>query len=117
MKVKKLFIVFIILSLIFASGCYDRIEIEQRAIISSILVDISDEYQESYNDLGKTVLSVNKSSEKTNGPLNIIFGIINPSKIQAGEKAFETIEVKAINIPDGVEKLGERISRNPFLPK
>ncbi|SKA76252.1 germination protein, Ger(x)C family [Caloramator quimbayensis] len=117
MKVKKILTLFIIIVLTLTTGCYDRVEIEQRAIIGAFSIELVDEVQESFEkaDDAKQASSDSSFNENKNGPLKIIFGVINPSKLQSGDKAFKTVEVRGANIPDAVEKLGEKISRQPYF--
>ncbi|MCX7883830.1 MAG: Ger(x)C family spore germination protein [Caloramator sp.] len=118
MKVKKIIILIIIIISMFFAGCYDRIEIEQRAIVGAIALDIVEEYEETYNadlNIVKYVNTQSSMNENKKGPLISFFGLLNPVKIQTGEKAFTVVKVESANLPDSLEKLSQRISRNPFL--
>lgn len=108
----------IIIISMFVTGCYDRIEIEQRGIIGATALDAVEEAEETNNIDSNGVKQANAPSsvnENKKGPFRSIFGLINPTKIQSGEKAFTIIEVEGANLPDSLEKLSQRISRTPFL--
>lgn len=111
MKIKKGILFIFIIELMLFTGCWDRVEIEQRGIIGASSLDVTDDAEE----ITKQTSTDNKINENMEGPLKSVFGVIIPSKVQVGEKAFETIEVKAVNMPDCLEKLGQKMSRSPYL--
>ncbi|QCX33413.1 Ger(x)C family spore germination protein [Caloramator sp. E03] len=114
MKIKKGILFLLIIELIFTTGCWDRVEIEQRGIVGAASLDVTDDAEETLN-ITKQMSANSKINENLEGPLKSVFGVIIPSKIQVGEKAYETIEVKAANMPDSLEKLGQKMSRTPYF--
>lgn len=103
MKVKRMMAAFLIFPLIILSGCWDKVEIEQRAIVGALMFDKAEIEEDN-----------NKSLVRKSG-IDVSFGLINPSKIQGSEEAFINEKVKGINFPDAAERLSSRISRRPFF--
>lgn len=103
MKVKRMMAAFLIFPLIILSGCWDKIEIEQRAIVGALMFDKAEIEEDN-----------NKNLVRESG-IDVSFGLINPSKIQGSEEAFINEKVKGINFPDAAERLSSRISRRPFF--
>lgn len=103
MKVKRMMAAFLIFPLIILSGCWDKVEIEQRAIVGALMFDKAEIEEDN-----------NKSLVRKSG-IDVSFGLINPSKIQGSEEAFISEKVKGINFPDAAERLSSRISRRPFF--
>lgn len=109
MRLKSIVIVLLTLSLMFTSGCWDMIEIENRAMVAVVMVDL--------------IENSNEAAEKENSPfcedkpnrIRVTFGLNNPSKLmEGGEGAAVLVTVDAANLPDAMEELGGRISRKPF---
>ncbi len=103
MKVKRMMTALLIFPIIILSGCWDKIEIEQRAIVGALMFDKTEIEEDNNKNL------VRKSG------IDVSFGLINPSKIQGSEEAFISEKVKGINFPDAAERLSSRISRRPFF--
>lgn len=113
MRHKRIAALFLILSLIFTSGCWDMIEIEKRAIVGAVIIDVieKNEVNEEKEEQGETSPFCEEKPKK----LKVTFGLNNPSKLQeGGEGAAIFVSVEAANIPDAIEAFGERISRIPF---
>lgn len=110
MKLKRIAAIFVILSLIFTSGCWDMVEIEMRAMVGVIVVDLIDE-----NEEGKAKKENSPFCEDNPDRIRVTFGVNNPSKLmEGGAGAAIPVTVDAANLPDAMEKLGGRISRLPF---
>lgn len=103
MKVKRLIAILLIFSTTIFSGCWDKIEIEQRAIVAALMFDKAEIEEE------------NDKSPIGSDRIDVRFGLINPAKIQGAEEAFIVEKVKGINFPDAAERLSSRISRRPFF--
>lgn len=103
MKAKKMMVILLIFPLVMLSGCWDKVEIEQRAIVAALMFD-KVEVEEGNN----------KNPMVKNG-IEVRFGLVNPAKIQGSEEAFISEEIKGINFPDAAERLSSRISRRPFF--
>jgi len=103
LKVKRMMTALLIFPIIILSGCWDKIEIEQRAIVGALMFDKTEIEEDNNKNL------VRKSG------IDVSFGLINPSKIQGSEEAFISEKVKGINFPDAAERLSSRISRRPFF--
>lgn len=109
MKFKKLIVMFLTLSLLITSGCWDKVELNERAFISGLLIDMNKESKQGEEQNKNTPFDEEKPNK-----LKITFGVLNPSKLQGGEKAFIEESVEAVNVPDAMDKLGQIISRRPF---
>ena len=109
MKHKRVLICILILTLLLTSGCWDKIELEQRVFITAMLIDLNEEDKEN-KPIGSTGAFNDDMPEK----LKITFGMANPSKIQEGENAFLTRSVTSVNATKAVEKLATMTSRVPF---
>lgn len=110
MKPKKITIIILILSLIFTSGCWDMIEIEKRAFVSSVGIDVIEN-----NEEGNEQKEDSPFCEEKPKRIRVTFGLSNPTKLQeGGEGSGVPITVEAANLPDAMEELGMRISRVPF---
>lgn len=105
MKLKRIGIIFVIFLMPLSSGCWDKIEVEQRAFIGAMLIDKAEKEGE-----GEFI-----SPEHGKDNLKVYFGIINPSKVQGGEEAFITETVYGINFPESIKNLSSRIPRVPFF--
>ncbi|MDF2671882.1 MAG: Ger(x)C family spore germination protein [Clostridiales bacterium] len=86
------------------------VEIEKRAFITSIVIDIIEKNEENEGENED-----NPFCEEKPKRIMVTFGIINPSKLQeGGEGGIIRQSVEAANLPDAMEELGGRISRLPF---
>jgi Ger(x)C family germination protein len=86
------------------SGCWDKVEIEQRAIINSMLVEKGDNGQQAGN-----------SSEKgEKGKLKITFGILIPHAQGKGKDMGYSRVVQGEDMAQVLNLLGEETSRVPF---
>lgn len=106
MKFKKPIAFLLILSLLFLSGCWDKIEIEQRAIIVAVVVDSAK--KESSEE--ESEAAANRKDKIT-----VTFGMIKPSEIQGKGKAFISETVTGSTFADAIDRLSNRISRRPFF--
>lgn len=104
MKCKKIISHVLILSLLFLTGCWDKVEIEQRAIVAAAIVDrVGDELGEGE---GRT---------DRRDKIAVTFGMIKPSEIQGKGKAFISEKVSGSNFSDVIDRLSDKISRRPFF--
>jgi Ger(x)C family germination protein len=105
-KPKRITILFLSLIMLLTSGCWDKVEIEQRAIISAMSIDtIPNRVQENKN----TAFCEEKPKR-----LKVTFGMINPTKINEGDKAFMSRTAEGVNLVDAMERFGSMTSRVPF---
>lgn len=108
MKGKRIILFIICLSLIFTSGCWDKVELNERAFVSAIVVEANENYKKDNNSGGNDPYCEDKAKR-----LRVVFGILDPSKLKEG-KALVAEAVEAVDVPDAMEKLGQVISRRPF---
>ncbi|GIW48705.1 MAG: germination protein GerC [Caloramator sp.] len=108
---KRLPLVFVlILSLLF-QGCWDKVEIDERAFVGGIFVDVVGE--ETSKETKETLPFY---EEKMNGLLKVIFTLANPGEIlRGGEEGYIAVEAEAETIPDAIRKIGIRLNRTPFF--
>lgn len=102
MKAKRMIASFLIFPIIMLSGCWDKIEIEQRALIGALVFDKVGAEGSNKASIGKDRIEVN-------------FLLVNPSKLQSSDEAFIAKKVKGMSFPDASEKLSSKISRMPFF--
>lgn len=113
MRLKRIAALFLSLSLMLTSGCWDMVEIEKRAIVGAVIIDLIEKNEE--NEEKEESKEASPFCEDKPKRLKVTFGLNNPSKLQeGGEGAAIFVSVEAANIPDAVEAFGERISRIPF---
>lgn len=105
MKFKKTIAFLLIVSLLFLSGCWDKIEIEQRAIIAAVVIDSA---KESCEEEGEVVADRKHK-------ITVTFGMIKPSEIQGKGKAFISETIRGSTFADTINKLSNRMSRRPFF--
>ncbi|WP_027309435.1 Ger(x)C family spore germination protein [Caloramator sp. ALD01] len=108
---KRLPLVFVlILSLIF-QGCWDKVEIDERAFVGGIFVDAVGEEGSKESKEVKPFYE-----EDMDGTLKVIFTLANPGEVlKGGEKGYVTVEAEAETIPDAIRKIGIRLNRTPFF--
>lgn len=110
---KKIFIILLVFIMIFSSGCWDRVEIEDNAFIFGIALDINKEKTES-EDIEKGDIKPFYESDK--GEIRTIFTVPIPSKMkEAGEDAFESIEASGENIPSCMRVIERKINKIIYL--
>lgn len=110
---KKIFIILLVFIMIFSSGCWDRVEIEDNAFIFGIALDINKEKTES-EDIEKGDIKPFYESDK--GEIRTIFTVPIPSKMkEAGEDAFESIEADGRNIPSCMRVIERKINKVIYL--
>ena len=102
MKVRLASALMILICIFPLAGCWDKIEIEQRAIINSMIIDKGD-------GSGKT----GDSSE--NGKLKVTFGILVPHAQGQGEDMGYSRIVQGQDMSGIMSLLGEETSRVPFF--
>lgn len=113
MRLKRLTILFLTLSMILTSGCWDMVEIEKRAYIAVIVIDKIENNEE--NEGNEVKNEASPFCEEKPKRIKVTFGIVNPAKLQeGGEGGIIRQSVEAANLPDAMEELGGRISRLPF---
>lgn len=109
-KLKRTVLALLTLSMLFTSGCWDMIEIEERAIIGIIEIDLVDEKEGTQDNKETSPYCEDKPDR-----IRVTFGVQNPSKVlEGGEGAAVPVTVEAANLADAMEMLGGRISRMPF---
>lgn len=110
MKLKRIVIILLTLSLIFTSGCWDMVEIERRAFVGAVAIDLIDKNEENEEKKETSPYCEDKPRR-----IRVTFGLNNPSKImEGGEGGAVILTVDAANLPDAMEELGGRISRLPL---
>lgn len=110
MRLKRIITLFLSLGMLLISGCWDMVEIEKRALIGVMIIDLADK-----NEDGEEKSKTSPFCEEKPDAIKVVFGINIPSKLQqGGEGAATTISVGAVNMADAMEELGSRISRRPF---
>jgi Ger(x)C family germination protein len=110
MKRKRIIALFLSIGMLLTSGCWDMVEIERRALIGAMLIDLIEKDEENENKSNTSPFC-----EDIPNTIRVIFGINNPSKLmEGGQGAAVTRTVEAANIPDAMEELGSRTSRMPF---
>ena len=110
---KKVFIVLLVFIMIFSSGCWDRVEIEENAFVFGIALDVNKERTEK-EDIEKGEIKPFYESDK--GAIRTIFTVPIPSKMkEAGEDAFESIEASGENIPSCMRVIERKISKIIYL--
>lgn len=111
MRHRKVGVFILIAIMLLSAGCWDKVEIEQRAFIALITVDANEKQDEEKQNNGSKGL-LKDGEEK----IKVVFGVVIPSKIQeGGTMAAAPKEIKASNFPDAVEKLSAQVSRLPFF--
>lgn len=108
---KKLFLIFICFSMIFTSGCWDAIELNKRAFITTLTIDINDKAEEDQSNAGGKSFIYDEEAPQV---LKVTFGIVNPNKIKSGEGAAIHRTVTASTLSDASEELNDKTSRVPF---
>ncbi|MCX7951010.1 MAG: Ger(x)C family spore germination protein [Clostridiales bacterium] len=107
---KKFLALLILLSSLFLSGCWDKIEIDERAFVGGIYVDVLEGGKSKSGDIKSFY------EQDMNNRLKVIFTIANPKAIAGGgEEGFITVEAEADSIPDAIRKIGVRLNRTPFF--
>jgi Ger(x)C family germination protein len=109
MKFKKIILFQLLIILLFTSGCWDKIETSNREFIALLVFDINEEAMKE-QDTGKNVFCEEKPKI-----VKISFGLVNPSKLQSGDKAFVERTITGVNLADAVEGLAASSSRKPFF--
>ena len=110
---KKVFIVLLVFIMIFSSGCWDRVEIEENAFVFGIALDVNKERTEK-EDIEKGEIKPFYESDK--GAIRTIFTVPIPSKMkEAGEDAFESIEASGENIPSCMRVIERKINKIIYL--
>lgn len=115
MKIKKFIALLLVSFMVFASGCWDKIEINDRAFVYSMAVDSSGS-------------STNEKGGEAGGgtsKINAIFTVPVVSKIAGGSqgggggggegKAYVNLEGKGDNIPSAIRDVGKRMNRSLFF--
>jgi Ger(x)C family germination protein len=106
---KKILVIGLALSLVFTSGCWDNIELDERTYTTSLFVDLNEEADRNKSE--KDVVFDEDVPKK----LRVTFGFIDPSKAQGGEGAFVPRTIQCASLADAVDVLGEETSRAPFF--
>lgn len=109
MKYKKLILYQLLFILVFTSGCWDKIETSDRGFVAAIVFDINEEATKE-DDTGNKIFCDERPKI-----LRVSFGMVNPSKLQSGEKAFIPRTVYGLNLADAIEQMASASSRKPFF--
>lgn len=108
MKTKEKLLSVLLLAIIFFTGCWDKIEIENRAFIVSIAVDTLTEK----NPNTSTTKGI---YEDTAPVIKGIFSVISPQKLASGDpKPYEVLESQGLNLSNIVMNLSNKFGRIPF---
>lgn len=103
MKGKKLFALLLLISILPLSGCWDKVEIEQRAIINSMFIE-----------KGKGEQGLELSEDINKGKLKVTFGILIPSTQGEGKDMGYSRVIYGDDMTQVLSRLGEETSRVPF---
>jgi len=103
MKGKKLFALLLLISILPLSGCWDKVEIEQRAIINSMFIE-----------KGKGEQGLELSEDINKGKLKVTFGILIPSTQGKGKDMGYSRVIYGDDMTQVLSRLGEETSRVPF---
>lgn len=107
---KKFLAIILIISSLFLTGCWDKIEIDERAFVGGIYVDIIEDGKSKNGEIKPFY------EQDMKNRLKVIFTIANPKAIAGGgEEGFVTVEAIADSIPDAIRKIGVRLNRTPFF--
>ncbi|WDC85002.1 hypothetical protein PL321_05540 [Caloramator sp. mosi_1] len=103
-------VLLLIFSLLF-QGCWDKVEIDERAFVGGIFIDVLEE------ETSKNIKEIEPFYEERMGKtLKVIFTLANPGEIlSGGEKGYVTVEAEAETVPDAIRKIGIKLNRTPFL--
>ncbi|MCX7695513.1 MAG: Ger(x)C family spore germination protein, partial [Caloramator sp.] len=108
---KRLPLVFVLIFSLLLQGCWDKVEIDERAFVGGIFIDAVG--QETSKEI-KEILPFYE--EKMDGALKVIFTLANPGEVlKGGEKGYVTVEADAETIPDAIRKIGIKLNRTPFF--
>jgi Ger(x)C family germination protein len=92
------------------SGCWDMVEVEKRAFVGMVAIDLMEEDKENEGQKETSPFCEEKPKR-----IRVVFGLNNPSKLmEGGEGAVIPITVEGANLPDAMEEVGGKISRIPF---
>ena len=104
MKCRRAAALAMLLYILPLSGCWDKVEIEQRAIVNSMIIEKGDKDKK-----------VGNSSEKPEkGKLKVTFGILIPHAQGQGEDMGYSRVVQGEDMAEVLSLLGEETSRVPF---
>lgn len=103
MKGRRLFALVLLIFILPLSGCWDKVEIEQRAIINSMFIEKGD------NEQGRAL-----SDDINKGKLKVTFGILIPSAQGEGEDMGYSRVIQGDDMTQVLSRLGEETSRVPF---
>lgn len=110
---KKALIILLAFIMIFSSGCWDRVEIEDNTFVFGIALDVNKEKTEK-EDIEKG--EIKPFYESDEGEIRTILTVPIPSKMkEAGEDAFESIEANGENIPSCMRVMERRINKIIYL--
>jgi Ger(x)C family germination protein len=102
MTLKKNLGLVIVISVILFSGCWDKIEIDNRAFVLGLVVDSADKGKDTSSEGGSDV--------------NVAFYMPIPSKLLSGSvDAFSVEKSKGKDVPKAIENLSMQFSRQIFL--
>lgn len=107
---KKFLAIILIICSLFLTGCWDKIEIDERAFVGGIFVDVLEDGKPKSGDIKPFY------EQDMKNRLKVIFTIANPKALAGGgEEGFVTVEAIADSIPDAIRKIGVRLNRTPFF--
>lgn len=114
MAFKRIVVLILSIVMIFCTGCWDKIEIDERAFVLAMAIDTPDNPKASSDDselmdgMGKAVGEKNR--------IKTVFYIPVPSKLQGGDvDSFSVEESEGSNIPLAIENLNLKFSRQMFF--
>lgn len=112
MTLKKTTIFLICIIMVFTTGCWDKIEIDQRAFVLAIAVD----KPEKSDNLESSIVEGMGKSIDDKDMIKAIFYMPIPSKLQSGSvDTFSIEESDGINMTMALENLSMKFSRRMFL--
>lgn len=111
MRVKR--IIPLILLCCFLSGCWDKIEINRRAFVSTIVIDIGENIDE--QEELKKLRSNEVFKEDEYKKISVTFGIPDISQLgpdKGGSTKEEYIKVEALSMQEAISQLASKVSRS-----
>lgn len=107
MASKKIIIAIMLLMMLPMCGCWDKLELEQRAIIDNMVLDINEEKE-------NEAPSDSPFSADQPSIIKATFSILIPRKVDQGGNIDYQRTVKGCDLPQAMQELGGETSRKPF---
>lgn len=119
MNVKKIIIYLLTSSLMFTCGCWDRVEIDQRAFVFSMAVDLN----KGGNKGSEKGISFEEPLKNQSNKIKVIYFTPMPSKVAGGggssggggEETYVSEESKGNSVAESIRNLSLSFGRTPFF--